>query len=267
MKNKLDLIIDQKQREVIELYQHIADNPTHPIADLLQGGFETSFRSHFKSMLKAKPLSVIAEIKRQSPSKGLISTIPDPANLAQAYISGGASCLSVLTDYHFFGGTLKDLIEVVKVADQQSIPVLRKDFIIDKIQIAEARLSGASAVLCIISVLGNKAKHLIDYAKSIGLDVLVEVHDATEIKIALDCGADIIGINNRNLNTFDVRTESSLTLLAQLPNTVIKVAESGITEPMLAQQYYQAGFDAVLIGEALVKSVNPAQFIEACRYG
>ena len=113
----------------------------------------------------------------------------------------------------------------------------------------------------------QKPKSLIEFARSIGLDVLVEIHDHDELKIALDCGANIIGINNRNLNTFVVDTESSSRIITAIPDTIIKVAESGITDPALARQYYQAGFDAVLIGEALVKSDNPEQFIRECRYG
>lgn len=267
MKNRLAPILLQKQREIADLYQFLANDGTHPIAKVLRGELKVECCSNFKNVLKSSSLAVIAEIKRQSPSKGMIAPISDPISLAQRYISGGASAISVLTDRTFFGGDIDDLIHVSGMMREQSIPVLRKDFIIDKVQIAEALVSGANAVLCIIAAVGLKAKSLIEFARSIGLDVLVEIHDQDELKIALDCGADIIGINNRNLHTFEVDTRSAIKIVTAIPDTIIKVAESGITEPALARQYYQAGFNAVLIGEALVKSPDPQQFIMECRYG
>src|SRR5262249_6596929 len=163
----------------------------------------------------------------------------------------------ILTDQHFFAGKIDDLIQVAEAVREHSIPIIRKDFIIDPLQIVEAALAGASAVLCIVAVLGQKTKDLLEFARSINLDVLVEVHDDEELKIALDCGANIIGINNRNLKTLDVDTERALQIVSTIPDTIIEVAESGISDPALARQYYLAGFDAVLIGEALVKSANP----------
>ncbi len=267
MQNRLEPILLQKKREVADLYQRLEQDTHHSIAKILRGEFKPEFSSHFKNALKSSSLAVIAEIKRKSPSKGMIAPISDPVSLAKRYISGGASALSILTDKEFFGGQIDDLIQVSEIIQKKSTPILRKDFIIDNVQIAEALVSGASAILCIIAAVGMKAKSLIEFAHSIGLDVLVEIHDPEELKIALDCGADIIGINNRNLKTFEVDIESSLNIITAIPKTIIKVAESGITDPALARQYYQAGFDAVLIGEALVKSNDPEKFIRECRNG
>jgi indole-3-glycerol phosphate synthase len=267
MKNRLEPILLQKKREVADLYQRLEHDVNHPIAKVLRGETQLDSFSNFKNALKSSVLSVIAEIKRKSPSKGLIAPILDPVNLAQRYLHGGASALSILTDKEFFGGHIDDLIQVSTLAREQLIPIIRKDFIIDNVQIAEAAIAGASAVLCIVSAVGYKAKSLIEFARSINLDVLVEIHDHEELKIALDCGADIIGINNRNLSTFAVDIRSSSQIITAIPDTIVKVAESGIADPALARQYYQAGFDAVLIGEALVRSADPEKFIMECRYG
>lgn len=266
MHNKLEPILLQKQREVADLHQRLARDDQHLIAKILRGELKTEYSACFKNALTSSTLSVIAEIKRKSPSKGVIAPIINPVSLAQKYISGGASALSILTDKEFFGGGIDDLIQVSNGIQKQSVPILRKDFIIDDVQIAEALVSGASAVLCIIAAVGMKAKSLIECARAIGLDVLVEIHNHDELNIALDCGADIIGINNRNLNTFEVNIEASSNLISAIPHKMIKVAESGITDPALARYYHQAGFDAVLIGEALVKSADPEQFISACRH-
>lgn len=265
MHNKLAPIVLQKQREVADLYQRLQSDATHPIANILHGALSVQ-PVNFKKALKSSLLAVIAEIKRQSPSKGRLALIPDAGHLAQQYIQGGASALSIVTDKKFFDGHIDDLIQVSRVVTQPPIPILRKDFIIDKIQIAESAVFGASAILCIIAVVGLQAKSFIEFSHAIGLDVLVEIHDLEELKIALDCGADIIGINNRHLNTFAVDTAASLRMVNAIPSTIIKIAESGIMDPALARQYYQAGFDAVLIGEALVQSTDPIKFIRDCRY-
>jgi indole-3-glycerol phosphate synthase len=267
MTNKLEPILLQKQLEVAALHRELEHYPNRPIAKLLRSELQLKRAPNFKSALQSSSLTVIAEIKRKSPSKGAIAPITDPLKLAQRYILGGANALSILTDQHFFGGHIDDLTHVANREHEQSIPIIRKDFIIDIVQIAEAAVAGASAVLCIVAVLGHKTKGLLEFARSINLDVLVEIHDQDELKIALDCGADIIGINNRNLNTFVVDTNHALNMVAAIPDTIIKVAESGITDPALARQYYQAGFDAVLIGEALVKSSDPEKFIMECRHG
>ena len=265
MMNKLDPILAQKKREVAELYQCVAQNPMLAVANILRGECQVKKDHLFKRALSSPSLAVIAEIKRKSPSKGMIAPIIDAAYLAQRYMSGGANALSILTDKHFFGGDIQDIIQVNKTIAHSFIPIIRKDFIIDEVQIAEALAAGASAILCIVAILGAKTKQLLDYARALGLDVLVEIHDENELNIALESGADIIGVNNRNLNTFIVDTERSLQLVDKIPDSIIKVAESGITTPAMAREYHQAGFNAVLIGEALVKSSHPEQFIMECR--
>jgi|GEM_PF-80044 len=218
---------------------------------------------NFYEALQQPGLSIIAEVKRRSPSKGVLAEIEDPVTLAKNYQQGGAAALSILTDEKFFGGKLQDLIDVT--SEISSLPALRKDFVIDPIQIAEAALAGASAILAIVAVLGKKTEMILARAHSLQLDVLVEVHDEEELKIALDAGATIIGINNRNLKTFEVDLQTAFHLVDNIPRTILKVAESGINTPELARDYHQAGFDAVLMGEALVRSEDPKNFIRECR--
>lgn len=265
MNNKLDPILRQKQREVADLYQRLKQDATHPIAKILSGHSLPQCPVSFKHALQSSSLTVIAEIKRKSPSKGMIAPIAHPVDLAHRYIAGGANALSILTDHVFFGGHLEDLIQVRSMVQAHAIPILRKDFIIDQVQIAEAAAAGASAVLCIITAVGDKAKSLIAFARTVGIEVLVEIHTQEELNIALACGAEIIGVNNRNLNTLEVDTETALNLLPSIPPSLIKVAESGIHNPALARRYKQAGFDAVLIGEALVTSADPEKFMRSCR--
>ena len=275
MTNKLEPILLQKQLEVSTLYHQLEAESDHPIARVLRGDYPLCKGGRrtqcgggiFKNSLRSNTLNVIAEIKRKSPSKGMLASIADPKRLAQRYIEGGASAISILTDNKFFGGAIEDLVQVANALTNNPTPILRKDFIIDKVQIAEASVAGASAVLCIIAVLGKKTKELIEFANSIGIDVVVEIHDNDELKVALDSGAQIIGVNNRNLQSFEVDINCALEIVADIPSNIIKIAESGITDPLLARQYYAAGFDAVLIGEALVTSQNPEQFIRECRYG
>lgn len=266
MHNRLTTILLEKQREIADLRQRLARNKDHPIAQILRGELMPKRPKSFEAALSSPSLSVIAEIKRKSPSKGELAAIQDPINLAERYISGGASALSILTDKKFFAGDITDLSQVAKAVGDRTIPIIRKDFIVDKIQIAEAAVAGASAVLCIIAVLGKKTKTLLEFARSINLDVLVEIHDQNELAIALDCGADIIGVNNRNLKTFIVDTQHALHMVSAIPDNIIKVAESGITHPALAREYHQAGYNAVLIGESLVKSDVPEQFIRECSH-
>ena len=266
MINRLEPIILQKKREVDALKSLLADKPSHDIVQILLGEKKQSGIKNFKQALRTSTLAVIAEIKRKSPSKGQLAAIQDPTSLAQAYVDGGANALSVLTDEHFFGGTLTDLNRVATLLRDQPNPILRKDFIIDEIQIAEAISVGADAILCIVAVLGARTRSMLDAARTMGIQTLVEVHDRRELDIAIDSGAEIIGINNRDLTTFTIDTEQALRLVELIPQHIIRVAESGIVEPELAQAYYHAGFDAVLIGEALVKAKHPGDFIEACKY-
>ncbi|HEV2614637.1 MAG TPA: indole-3-glycerol-phosphate synthase [Gammaproteobacteria bacterium] len=221
-------------------------------------------KKSFKQSLQNNYLSIIAEIKRRSPSKGDLAEIIDPTQLAETYIQSGANAISVLTNTPLFCGSLEDL---KKVADHNtSMSILRKDFITDFAQIDDAIKYGANAVLLIVANLGEKTKVLLEYAKSVNLDALVEVHTEAEVELALNIGSEIIGINNRNLKTFYVDTHRALELKKIIPKDIITVAESGILNSKLARDYYKAGFNAVLIGEALVTSKNPAEFIRACRH-
>ncbi len=266
MINRLKPIIIQKQREIAALYHLLKAMPEHDIAKIHRGEITSTISKKFKPALQRSTLAVIAEIKRQSPSHGLLAPITDPVALAKSYVSAKANAISVLTEEKFFNGNLNDLIQVANTLRKTNIPVLRKDFILDVIQISESIVAGANAILCIVAVLGKKTKMILDNARALGIDVLVEVIDHDELELAIDSGAEIIAINNRHLKTFEVNTERSLQLIQYIPNHIIKVAASGITNAAIAQQYRQAGFDAVLIGEALVKSDNPTLFIEACRH-
>lgn len=265
MHNRLIPIIQQKQQEVAVLEALLQMQPNHPIAQIVQRKIRRNSTKSFSKALHQPQLAVIAEIKRKSPSKGELATIVDPLALAQTYIAGGASALSILTDEVFFGGSLQDLTQVAQAIQHSPVPILRKDFIISELQIAEAVAAGADAILAIVAVLGEQTKSILTAAKEMGIDVLVEVHNQAELDIALAAEAAIIGINNRDLTTFEIDTDCALHLGQHIPDHIIKVAESGIADPTLAHLYRQAGFDAVLIGETLVKSVAPDVFIQACR--
>lgn len=266
MTNRLDPIILQKKREVATLKTQIRCQPESPISQILLEKTQRSSIKSLKNSLRCKSLAVIAEIKRKSPSKGHLANIDDPVALANTYIKSGANALSVLTDELFFGGSLNDLTNIATSVGELPNPILRKDFIIDEIQIAETIAAGADAILCIVAVLGEQTKAILNHAKKMNIEALVEVHDVNELEIALASGAEMIGINNRDLSTFEVDTKNAFTLLEMIPPHIVKVAESGILAPELAQAYYRAGFDAVLIGEALVKSDAPTNFIRACRH-
>ena len=262
-------IILQKQREITALELMISGKPDHNIHKILQQKLQRTSLKSFKKSLKNSGLSVIAEIKRQSPSKGRLAEIPEPLALAKSYIHSQATAISVLTDHHFFGGTLADLERITRFLEKYPHPVLRKDFILHPIQIAESITAGADAILGIVTVLGNNInniKSMIDISHCYNIDIIIEVHDQAELDTALRAGAEIIGINNRNLRTFEINTETALKLIENIPDNIITIAESGILTPALAQKYFQAGFDAVLIGEALVRSSCPKAFIKACHY-
>lgn len=264
MMNRLMPIIEQKRREVARLETFLQAHSEHPIAQILQGNRIRDGHRNFQQALRGSGLSVIAEIKRQSPSKGELAAIVDPVILAESYVAGGADALSILTDDLFFKGTLADLQSVSQAQAIQTTPILRKDFIVDVRQIAESVFAGADAILAIVAVLGKNTAVLLNAAKNMHIDVVVEVHTRSELELALDCGAEIIGVNNRDLTTFQIDTRRAFNLVEYIPETVVRIAESGIKDPVLARDYHQAGFDAVLIGESLVTTDLPGQFIEAC---
>jgi len=207
----------------------------------------------FRDALASCPgVGVIAEVKRASPSAGLIRADFDPARIAQAYERGGARCLSVLTDREFFRGEPTHLSLARNAAH---LPVLRKDFILDRLQVVEARALGADAYLLIVAALGpDELRLLIDAGRTLGMMPLVEVHDRAELDSALEAGADTIGINNRNLHTFEVRLEVTERLAELVPDTVLLVSESGIRSPADVERLGQCGVKGILVGESLMRA-------------
>ncbi len=212
---------------------------------------------------RAPGLSVIAEVKRRSPSKGDLAEIPDPAALAAAYAAGGADAISVLTEQRRFGGSLEDL-RVVRAA--VPTPLLRKDFVVTGYQLLEARAAGADLVLLIVAALEDPLLlDLYQQARELGLTVLTEVHDEDEIARALSVGADLVGVNSRNLKTLDVHPDTFGRLAPLLPGSVVKVAESGVSGPADAARFLDEGADVVLVGEALVRDGDPRAAVAAMR--
>lgn len=217
----------------------------------------------FELAITGSELAVIAEIKRRSPSRGDLVAELDPAELAQRYASGGAAALSVLTEPEYFLGRPEDL---VAAREATGLPVLRKDFVVEAIQIWEARGIGASAVLLIVAVLTPmELAALLEDASRAGVDALVEIHDAEEARLATDLGARIIGVNNRDLSTFEVDLRIAEELAPLLRGAVATVAESGVFNRADASRMRKAGFDAVLVGEALIRSQDPAALISEMR--
>jgi indole-3-glycerol phosphate synthase len=205
-------------------------------------------------------MRLIAEIKRSSPSKGDLSAIENPVSLANDYQSGGADLISVLTESRRFKGNISDLIAVRSAVD---LPVLRKDFIVTEFQVYESRLLGADLMLLIVA--GLLKSQLVDFyqlATELGMDVLVEVHDLAEAEIAVDIGSKIIGVNSRNLKTLEVNDKNFDLILPQLPASVLKVAESGISTRDQVLSVQELGAKAVLIGETLVRTGNPVHTIK-----
>ncbi len=254
MSDKLAEIIATKRLEVEALM---------PRAELLRAAaLQRNDFGGFLAALNRGPnrLGVIAELKKASPSAGIIDPDFDPVRQAKRYLDGGASCMSILTDEPYFHGSLSYLTQISKFSDA---PLLRKDFTIHEIQIHEAAVSGADAILLIVAALDDEQlKRLYDEAKSIMLDVLVEVHDLREMDRALELGADLIGVNNRNLKTFEVDLETTAELADEVPDDVLLVSESGIKSPEDAMRVLEAGANAVLIGETLMRADDPSREIE-----
>jgi indole-3-glycerol phosphate synthase len=208
-------------------------------------------------------VAVIAEIKRRSPSKGDLAPEMVPEVQAKAYEAGGAACLSVLTDHEFFGGSAEDLAAARAAS---GLPVLRKDFTLGPADVCDARLMGADAVLLIVAALSPPLlRELTDLAAHLGLDALVEVHDEAEVDVAASAGATLIGVNQRDLVTFEVDTERAVRVAGCIPAGVVRVAESGIRGPADARRLADAGYHAVLVGEALVRSGDPAAAVAGLR--
>ena len=211
--------------------------------------------------LKQAGVQVIAEVKRKSPSKGALAEIADPAGLAEEYAAGGAAVISVLTEERRFGGSLADLDAV---RSRVETPLLRKDFIVSSYQLWEARAHGADLVLLIVAALEQEALiSLLERTVSLGMTPLVEAHDELEVVRALDAGARIVGINARNLKTLEVDREIFARLAPEIPENVVKVAESGVRDAHDLLSYAGNGADAVLVGEGVVKDGNPRQAVAA----
>ncbi len=211
----------------------------------------------------APGLSVIAEVKRRSPSKGALADIPDPAALATSYAAGGADAISVLTEQRRFGGSLADL-RAVRAA--VPTPLLRKDFMVSGYQLLEARAAGADLVLLIVAALDDVLlRDLHDQALELGLTVLTEVHDEAEIERAIALGARLVGVNARNLKTLEIDPDAFGRLAGLLPEGVVRVAESGISGTVDAARYAEQGADVVLVGEALVKDGDPRAAVAAMK--
>ncbi len=246
-------IITRKWEEIAERKQQVSlvDLKIRAAEQSVARGFVTAIE---KKITMGKP-AVIAEIKRASPSKGIIREHFVPAELARSYELGGAACLSVLTDIDFFQGA-DSYLQQARAA--VSLPVIRKDFLVDEYQIYEARALGADCVLLIVSALDKfKLKELNTLAQAIGLDVLVEVHDESELDIALELPNKLIGINNRNLHSFDVNLETTYKLLHKIGSEHIVVTESGILVPADVQAMRAKQVNAFLVGEAFMRAEDP----------
>lgn len=221
------------------------------------------FRAALEAAVASGEIAVISEIKRRSPSKGDLASGLDPIELARQYERGGAACLSVLTDVDFFGGSVEDLVAAREAC---SLPVLRKDFTVSARDVCDARIMGADCVLLIAAALDQvELESFLKLSRAIGFDALVEIHDEAELDRAVAAGADLIGVNQRDLVTFAVDTDRAVRMAPQMPAGVVRVAESGITGPADAAVLAGAGYHAVLVGEHLVTSGDPEGGVSALR--
>jgi len=245
--DKLAEINASKDAEVKRLEPHAAELRRHAL-------LRDDFRPFRPGLHRVGEIAVIAEVKKASPSAGIIAADFNPLSQAREYARGGAHALSVLTDQNYFHG---DLAYLRQIRDQVELPLLRKDFIIHELQVYESVVAGADAILLIVASLDDaKLRALYDCAKSCQLDVLVEVHDLREMDRALDLGADLIGINNRNLKTFIVDLATTEELAEEIPNDVVGVSESGIKTAEDVRRVRAAGINAVLVGETLMRAKN-----------
>lgn len=249
--NILETIIEQKRKEVDQRKKEVS------LVDLQHGPFYKSETYSLKaSLLDQSKTGIIAEFKRKSPSKGMINNSASIEEVTQTYATSGASGISVLTDEEFFGGTLADL---QKAAIINKIPLLRKDFMIDEYQLHEAKAHGASVILLIAACLSvNEVKNLGAAAKALGLEVLLEIHNEEELGHICD-EVDLVGVNNRDLKTFDVSLERSATLSKLIPSSKLKISESGIHNVDDIKYLQGYGYKGFLIGENFMKQENPGQ--------
>ena len=250
----LQQIVETKQAEVEALRRSFTE-----LRDRAEGA--PPARDFVGSLGGEDAVSVIAEIKRRSPGAGAIRTGLDPLLLGPAYESGGAAALSVLTDEEYFGGLLSDLAGVRGLVE---IPVLRKDFVIDEAQVYEARGAGADAILLIVRILDDaRLRSFRTLAEELGMSALVEAHDGAEVDRGLASGASLLGINNRNLRTFETRIDVTLSLATRVPPSVVLVSESGIHTAADVCRVGEKGVDAVLVGESLLRQEDPGAGVTA----
>jgi indole-3-glycerol phosphate synthase len=254
----LDQIVETKWREIA------AAKAAVPEARLeRQMGTMPPARGFAAALSAPGPMHVIAEVKKASPSAGVIRADFDPVLIAETYERHGAACVSVLTDSDYFQGTLSDLSEVRRAVQ---LPLLRKDFILDRYQLLEARLAGADAALLIAEILpGDRLAELHRDAVACGLEVLVELHDAGELPRVLDSGATLVGVNNRDLRTFETRLDHTLDLMPRFPKGVTVVSESGIRTADDLARLAAGGVSAVLVGESLMRAADIGAALDALR--
>jgi indole-3-glycerol phosphate synthase len=246
--------------EIIEGVLEDVNNRLVPISILEKQLDQAPVLRDAYSALSKKGLSLIAEVKRSSPSKGALATISNPVELANSYQAGGAEIISILTEERRFKGSISDLVSVRSAV---SIPVLRKDFIVTEFQVYESRIIGSDLLLLIVAGLSkSQLKDYFQLATGLGMQVLVEVHDLSEVELALEIDSKIIGVNCRNLKTLEIDKTAFDLILPRLPENVLKVAESGISTRDEVEKIESLGADAILVGETLVKSGNPVHTIK-----
>ena len=252
--------------KILAQHREVAEADNRDLDALIETSLSAPAPRGFASRLRqdsTNNLAVIAEIKRRSPSRGSLNSELDPTLIAQSYEEGGASCLSVLTDADFFGGSVSDLQQARLSVN---LPVLRKDFTVSRHDICDARIMGADCVLLIAAALSkSELTEFFNFSIELGLDALVEVHDETELTLAIDSGATLIGVNQRDLHTFQVDHQRAVRMAAMIPTNVVRVAESGVKNRDDALSLRDAGYDAVLVGESLVTSNNISNSVRELR--
>ena len=247
-------IVEDKKPEVDDLKNQFSFD------EWMENAGDTPLPRNFLKSLRGESLAIIAELKKASPSKGLLCPDFDPVKLAHVYNDAGASAISVLTESNYFMGD-REFLQLVK--NEVSIPLLRKDFIFDEIQIPESRILGADAVLLITALLDRKMlEEMITLVTDLEMMPLVEVHDEKELETALEAGAELIGINNRNLHTFEVSVETTFRLMKMIPDGITIVSESGINNAETVQRLKSEGVHAILVGEHFVTSSDPDESLK-----